>query len=64
MASGQVGVVDIRNVNNVMVIGEHLAAVCGVFWVEKFEVVVTVGFDTLVKVFSLKNAQNNNYQIS
>mgnify|MGYP006872393003 FL=1 len=36
LASGQVGVVDIRNVNNVMVIGEHLGGVFRVFWVEKF----------------------------
>lgn len=63
LATGQVGVIDMKNTNNIGVLGCHEAPICKVVWVEKFETVITFGFDNLAKVFSLKPQNNNNFQI-
>lgn len=51
------------NTNNCMILGNHSAPICKIVWIEKYEVVVSFGFDNLIKVFTLKNQQNNNFQI-
>ncbi len=64
LVTGHVGVVDKQNTNNMGLLGTHDAAICKVFWIEKHEVVMTLGFDYVIKVFSLKQSNNNNYQIA
>lgn len=63
LATGHVGVVDRQNINNMGLLGTHDAAICKVVWIEKHEVVLTLGFDYVIKVFSLKQSNNNNFQI-
>jgi hypothetical protein len=62
LATGQIGAVDLKNFNNVAMLGSHDSTICKVIWLEKFEILLSFGFDNLIKVFSLKNGQNGNYQ--
>lgn len=64
LATGQIGLVDMKNVNNVLLLGSHAAPICKVVWVEKYEVVVTFGYDCLIKVFTLKPQNQNSFQVS
>lgn len=63
LATGHVGIVDTQNINNSGLLGMHEAPICKVVWVEKFEVIMTLGFDNFIKIFSLKQQNNNNFQI-
>ncbi len=36
LATGQIGLVDMQNTNNVLCLGSHLSPVCKVVWIERF----------------------------
>jgi WD40 repeat protein len=57
LATGQIGVVDANNVANVAIVGSHEATICKIIWIEKYEVLLSFGYDNLIKVFKLKPPQ-------
>ena len=65
LCSGQIGMVDMTNINNVLCLGEHDAPICKVVWIEKFQIVVSFGYDNVIKVFTMSPQNNtNNFQIA
>lgn len=52
LANGDVIVVDIRNDRNAIGLGSHEAPICGVFWCQEYGMVLSLGYDTVVKCFN------------
>lgn len=63
LATGQIGLVNIKNTKEVAMIGEHDTAICKIIWIENYQILLSFGFDNKIKVFSLQNVQNGNFQI-
>ena len=52
LAGGEVIGVNMRNGGG-GILGCHEAPICAVFWVERLKVVVSVGFDNHIKIWTL-----------
>jgi hypothetical protein len=52
LANGDIVAIDVKN-NNLGVIGTHEAPVCRVFWDEKHNLLMSLGFDNQLKFWTL-----------
>lgn len=64
LATGDIILVDMKNTQNCAPIGSHNAPICMLAWVDKFKVLLSLGYDDLLKVFSLERDQQGNHQIA
>ena len=52
MATGDIAAVDMKN-NSIGRIGGHDGPICGVFWLQNFGCLVSLGFDNLIRFWTL-----------
>jgi len=57
LASGDVVAVSLQN-NNIVHMGCHEAPICGIFWIAEKGCLITLGFDNLIKFWSLETGNN------
>lgn len=53
LASGDVVVIEIQS-GNYMPLGTHDAPICGVYWLSQYSIVMTLGFDNLIKFWRVQ----------
>jgi mRNA export factor len=53
LASGDVLVIEIQS-GNYMSLGNHEAPICGIYWVNQFSLLMTLGFDNLIKFWRVQ----------
>lgn len=63
LANGQIVCVE-KNSRKTMILGSHEAGICKVIWIEEFQTILSFGYDCVLKVFSLNNNINGNYQLN
>lgn len=53
LASGEIVVIDIQS-GNCMMLGTHDAPICGIYWLNQYSLVMTLGFDNLIKFWRVQ----------
>ena len=58
LANGEIVVVDMTNVNNLIMLGSHDSPICKVAWCEEHKIVISVGYDNFIKCFNFEMVNN------